>query len=195
MNKIIEQVDLFEWDATGAEVGETHVPIEIGGGDHLFLRQKARPDFESGIDEIRIADLFCGAGGISLGLAEAIKKFERKVTISWAVDIEPRAISVFKHNFPQACVEQADLATAFAADLDSDMLTESEVALQQNVGRVDILVGGPPCQGHSDLNNFSRRSDPKNRLYLLMARAAKVFQPQFVMIENVPGAKHDKEAP
>ena len=192
MNKIVEQSELFESDSTNFHVRSAYVPIEINADDHRFLRQKSRPDFESGTAEIRIVDLFCGAGGISLGLAEAVRKFERKVTISWAVDIEPRALAVFEHNFPTACVEQVDLATAFAVDLDSEILTESELALQKKVGSVDILVGGPPCQGHSDLNNFSRRSDPKNRLYLLMARAAKIFKPAFIMIENVPGAKHDK---
>ncbi len=59
-------------------------------------------------------------------------------------------------------------------------------------GQVHVLVGGPPCQGHSDLNNHTRREDPKNRLYARMARAAEVLHAPVVIIENVPAVQHDK---
>lgn len=192
MNKTIENFELFNFDTNSSEATLNAPAVQIGEGDRNFLRQKQRPDFENGSSEIRIVDLFCGAGGISLGLAEAARAHGRKAKICLGVDFEPRALAVFKHNFPQARLEEADLAAMFDSDLDTPQLGKHELALRKSVGKVDILVGGPPCQGHSDLNNFSRRSDPKNRLYLLMARAAKVFQPTFVMIENVPGAKHDK---
>jgi len=192
MNKIIENFGLFDFDLNGSGATPSTRTVEIRGEDRTYLRQKQRPNFEHGNGEVRIVDLFCGAGGISLGLAEAARAFGRKATICLGVDIEPRALAVFKNNFPQARLEEADLAAMFSSDLDSPEFGKQELALRKSVGHVDILVGGPPCQGHSDLNNFSRRSDPKNRLYLLMARAAKVFQPTFVVIENVPGAKHDK---
>jgi DNA (cytosine-5)-methyltransferase 1 len=50
----------------------------------------------------------------------------------------------------------------------------------------------PPCQGHSDLNNHSRRDDPRNAFYVRMARAAEVLSPRAVIIENVPTVVHDK---
>jgi DNA (cytosine-5)-methyltransferase 1 len=56
---------------------------------------------------------------------------------------------------------------------------------------LDVLVGGPPCQGHSDLNNYTRRRDPKNELYMLMVRAAEVLQPAHLIVENVQGIKRD----
>lgn len=59
-------------------------------------------------------------------------------------------------------------------------------------GSVNLLVGGPPCQGHSDLNNYSRRSDPKNSLYLKMSRAAELLNPEWIFIENVVGVVNDK---
>lgn len=192
MNKIIDHPGLFDFDSAGSNTALENCSVEIGDGDRKFLRQQQRPNFEHGIGEIRIVDLFCGAGGISLGLAEAAKAFDRKATICLGVDIEPRALAVFKENFPKANLQEADLLTMFNNDLEVPDLNEAELTLRKNVGKVDILVGGPPCQGHSDLNNFSRRNDPKNRLYFLMARAARVFQPSFVIIENVPGAKHDK---
>ena len=60
------------------------------------------------------------------------------------------------------------------------------------VGRVDILIGGPPCQGNSDLNNHTRRNDPRNLLYLRMIRCAELLSPKYILIENVPGVQHDK---
>src|SRR4029453_9475753 len=59
-------------------------------------------------------------------------------------------------------------------------------------GDVDILLGGPPCQGHSDLNNHTRRRDPKNALYSRMARAAEVLHPKAVIIENVTPVRWDQ---
>jgi DNA (cytosine-5)-methyltransferase 1 len=54
------------------------------------------------------------------------------------------------------------------------------------------VMGGPPCQGHSNLNNHTRRQDPKNQLYARMARFAEVVGPDHVIIENVPGVKQDR---
>ena len=53
-------------------------------------------------------------------------------------------------------------------------------------------MAGPPCQGHSNLNNHTRREDPRNALYLRAARAAEVLRPTLVVIENVPTVRHDK---
>jgi len=71
-------------------------------------------------------------------------------------------------------------------------LSRSERELRERIGRVDLLVGGPPCQGHSDLNNRTRRVDPKNELYFSMARAAEVFEPDGIVIENVSGVTPSK---
>jgi DNA (cytosine-5)-methyltransferase 1 len=57
-----------------------------------------------------------------------------------------------------------------------------------------VLVGGPPCQGHSDFNNRTRHRDHKNALYSTMVRAAEVLVPQHILIENVPGAINDRGA-
>ena len=57
---------------------------------------------------------------------------------------------------------------------------------------MDIVVAGPPCQGHSDLNNHTRRQDPKNQLVLRVVRFAEIFRPKYVLIENVQGIRHDR---
>ncbi|WP_081061365.1 DNA cytosine methyltransferase [Burkholderia territorii] len=169
-----------------------YAPAEMSSDDKTFLRLRTRPRLDEVQGEITLVDLFCGAGGITLGIQVAAQAHKRKLAIKFAADFEARAIEVYRENFPQAHAELVDLAQIFSLDVEAIDFTERELELINRVGKLDVLVGGPPCQGHSDLNNFSRRHDPKNDLYLIMARAAKVLSPRYVVIENVPGAKHDR---
>jgi DNA (cytosine-5)-methyltransferase 1 len=75
-----------------------------------------------------------------------------------------------------------------------DKPTFKERQLAARVKSVQILQGGPPCQGHSDLNNHTRRRDPKNSLYLSMARATEILDPDVVVIENVATVQWDKSS-
>lgn len=170
----------------------TKIIKEMPGGDYAFLRRK-RPTklSKDAIKTVRLVDLFCGCGGISLGVKEACNTLNYQLEIPLAVDFEKEASDCYARNFPLANVINADI-TDLLSDAVGAPLTEKEKELQEMVGTVDILVGGPPCQGHSDLNRYTKRNDPKNHLYLYMARAAEVFKPRFVIIENVTGALHDK---
>ncbi len=58
-------------------------------------------------------------------------------------------------------------------------------------GGIDLLLAGPPCQGHSNLNNHSRRDDDKNQLYLVVPAVAFAWDIPLVIIENVEGVIHD----
>ena len=58
-------------------------------------------------------------------------------------------------------------------------------------GEIDLLLAGPPCQGHSNLNNHSRRDDQKNELYLVVPAVAFAWDIPLVIIENVEGVIHD----
>ena len=58
-------------------------------------------------------------------------------------------------------------------------------------GEIDLLLAGPPCQGHSNLNNHSRRDDDKNELYLVVPAVAFAWDIPLVIIENVEGVIHD----
>lgn len=159
--------------------------------DLQFLRRKRRPPYEDGRSAIRVVDLFCGCGGLTLGLAEAARRAGRGIDVRLAVDADRAAASVFRSNFPQARVECAPIQSFLDGKLGSSR-TKRERVLQRRVGAVDILIGGPPCQGHSDLNNHTRRADRRNRLYAFMARAAEVLCPGFVLIENVPAVTNDR---
>jgi DNA (cytosine-5)-methyltransferase 1 len=101
------------------------------------------------------------------------------------------AADVYALNFPKANLDRSDVAELFDGALGTKP-TPRERKLARQTGRVDVLLAGPPCQGHSDLNNHTRREDPRNALYLRAARAVEVLRPTFVIIENVPAVRHDK---
>jgi DNA (cytosine-5)-methyltransferase 1 len=164
--------------------------IQILGSDKDFLRLSKMPVCASVSAPVRVVDLFCGCGGITLGCVLAAHDLGRSVEIPLAVDFDAAAIACYKANFPQADARCADIATIMESDWQAK-LTREELELRKRVGKVDMLVGGPPCQGHSDLNNFTRRRDPKNQLMQYMARAAIVLKPQSVVVENVVGSLRD----
>lgn len=156
------------------------------------LHSTSRPEFDTGDGALRIVDLFAGCGGITLGLAQACLQAGRALQIALAVDFEPLATTVYQRNFPFAeRIETAPVEEFFDGEL-GDPLTFMEHRIAASVSDVDVLVGGPPCQGHSNLNNHTRRVDEKNALYLRMVRAAEVLRPRLLLIENVPSVLRDR---
>ena len=79
--------------------------------------------------------LFAGAGGCSLGFRQA------GYDIIYASDINPQAIATYKLNFPQTRSVAEDIA-----DIDFERLLDT---LKLRHGELDIMIGGPPCQGFS----------------------------------------------
>jgi len=156
------------------------------------LEEKRRPPSSAGSPPLRLVDLFAGCGGLSLGVAQAASGHGRSLDVRLAVDFEPMATAVYKMNFADAAhVETAPVEEFFDGELGT-ATTLSERRTRSLVGDIDALVGGPPCQGHSNLNNHTRRVDNKNALYLRMARAAEVLRPGLVVIENVPSVVRDR---
>lgn len=161
--------------------------------DGEFLRTSQRPDYESLPSALRVVDLFCGGGGLTVGVAEAARRAGRGTDVVLAVESDHEAADVYALNFPKAHLVRDDVSALFDGS-PGGSCTESECELRRTLGDVDILVAGPPCQGHSDLNNHTRRDDPRNALYLRAIRAVEVLRPSAVLIENVPAVLHDKEA-
>lgn len=142
---------------------------------------------------LRLVDLFCGCGGFSLGTYEAARVNRRAVKVAMALDLDENAIKVYRDNFGlgNRKARVGDILQMFAGNLRARP-TAVEQKLRKECGKVDLLLAGPPCQGHSDLNNSSRRKDPRNSLYIRVVRAAKILQPKVVLIENVPAVVHDR---
>ena len=106
-----------------------------------------------------------------------------------AVPNNASAVSAYVENFGSRGLAESVDELAQGAGLEP--ATAAQRSLAQQLGDVDFMLAGPPCQGHSDLYNYTRRSDPKNRLYLAAARFAWIVRPRNIVIENVPGVVHD----
>ncbi len=137
-----------------------------------------------------VVDLFCGAGGFSLGFAAA------GFRIVLGVDHEPVAGETFKKNLGAI---QPHEPPQVRAGRDGDL---EDLDLQDlQCTAPDVLIGGPPCQGFSrvgraklnKLDPTGFHSDPRNELYLRFLEAAEVLQPRAVVMENVPGMLRVKE--
>lgn len=149
-----------------------------------------RPDYEALSPRVRVVDLFSSGGGLSLGFAEAARRIGRGIKIVAAVELDSDAADVFELNFPGTTVTREDVAALFPGQVGRPpRAIEAKIAAE--IGKVDVLLAGPPCQGHSNLNNHTRRDDVRNDLYVRVARAAEVLRPRAVLIENVPSVQHD----
>lgn len=159
--------------------------------DWAWVRAKKRPRKPPRENPVRVVDLFCGCGGMSIGLEEAARRIGRGFDVRLAVDADPIACRVYKTALPGARVVTADVRALFPGKVGTEF-GAAEARLADRVGQVEMLLGGPPCQGHSDLNNHTRLQDPRNELFLLMARAAEVLRPELVIVENVPPILRDR---
>ena len=118
------------------------------------------------------ADLFSGAGGITLGLLSA------GIDVRFCADINSSCATTHKRNFPEISFYPGDIR-----DLKPDYILD---ACQTVPGQLDILMGGPPCQGFSIIGSRDI-SDPRNGLFNDFIRIAKAIKPKAIIIENVPG--------
>lgn len=120
--------------------------------------------------KLKVLDLFCGCGGISEGYALA--GFE----IAGGIDFNEFATNTFKHNFKNAIVHNIDI-TEFP-----------DHQISEEYGDVDVIVGGPPCQGFSSANRWQKEmDDPRNKLFFEYIRFVQIIHPKVIMIENVRG--------
>lgn len=141
---------------------------------------------------IRIADLFSGCGGLSLGAREASRAMGLQFEPVLAIDEDSASLEVYKKNFKPALAYNQDIWTLLTGEIRARLQPE-EKALVNKLGTLDVLLAGPPCQGHSDLNNHTRRTDRRNKLYERVARFAEVAEPIHIIVENVPTVVHGRD--
>jgi DNA (cytosine-5)-methyltransferase 1 len=122
-------------------------------------------------------DLFCGCGGLSYGLEMAGHE------CLLGVDMEPAAIKSFQRNHPRAQAWNGDIKKLDTRTLKKLIGTD----------RVDMVVGGPPCQGFSTVGKGDA-DDTRNQLFREFVRVVKVTQPKIVLFENVTGMVAKKNA-
>jgi DNA (cytosine-5)-methyltransferase 1 len=118
----------------------------------------------------------------------------------FAADVDRAALEVYRANWPSAHAfsgSVANLVDSHVSGVGQDARFSYppvllNPALQDLVGKVGLLVAGPPCQGNSSLNNVSRGDDPRNELYLLVPAIAVALGVEKIIIENVPGVVRAK---
>lgn len=168
-------------------------PTEIRGDDKAFLRSRDPFDPTIGGKAVTLVDLFAGCGGLTLGVAEAARRLGRNLDIRLAIERDPHIAQIYRTNFQVRDEHlQSDVTEVFGGTI-GRIASLREKQAKKQVGTLDLLVGGPPCQGHSTLNNHTRGDDPKNRLYMRMVRAAEILEPAMVIIENVPAVVQDSK--
>jgi DNA (cytosine-5)-methyltransferase 1 len=118
-------------------------------------------------------DLFCGAGGITEGFRQA------GYNCLYSNDCMPEAMETFVNNHPETWGDTRDVENV------------DPVEVRQRLGLekcgLDVLVGGPPCQGFS-INAPERfLQDPRNKLFKHYVRFLEEFEPKTFLFENVPG--------
>lgn len=150
-------------------------------------------------ESLRVVDLFSGVGGFVLGVKLLAAEAGKRLVCELAVDTDEAALAVHarNHGTRRRSAESVSSLVDFRIRGDGDsaeFVYEPELIgdrLQQACDDVDLLIAGPPCQGHSNLNNHSRRNDPRNYLYLTVPAFAVACRARAVIIENVTSVVHD----
>lgn len=119
---------------------------------------------------MKIIDLFCGIGGLSLGFEQA--GFE----VVSAIDMWADAVKTYNHN------RKEQVAQVISVEDFNDKVLPDIVKEHNITG----IIGGPPCQGFSTVGKRAI-DDPRNKMYLEFYKAVKMASPDFFLIENVKG--------
>ncbi len=120
---------------------------------------------------MNVLDIFCGAGGLSQGFKNA------GFNIIAGIDNDQESIETYAYNFPGAISSLTDL---------SQKLNYDNLDFINN--KIDILVGGPPCQGFS-VAGKRMAEDPRNKLYKIYMDLIKTISPSALVLENVPSLR------
>ena len=121
--------------------------------------------------EHNVLDLFCGAGGLSLGFKMA------NFDIIGGIDFDQEALDTHKLNFKDGF--------HFCGDISE---LDDEFVLENFDGKVDVVIGGPPCQGFSVANMQQKdiECDDRNKLFYEFIRFVRLLKPKAFVMENVP---------
>jgi len=148
-------------------------------------------------------DLFAGAGGLSLGLELA------GINVVGSVEHCPKAVKTYEYNFPDHVAMCKDITNFKPEQMEAELINRKGITKDE----IDIIAGGPPCPGFSNIGrskiisllregNLEKWSwgdksadelrhtfiqDPRNKLFLEFVNYVEHFQPRWYIMENVPG--------
>jgi DNA (cytosine-5)-methyltransferase 1 len=123
-------------------------------------------------NKFTLVDFFCGAGGFSYGFVQENFKIELANDNDW------ECIETYKLNHPEI--------------LDKKIIRDDIKKIINRLDKflpspIDVVIGGPPCQGFSNANQQRIINDPRNKLYKYFISAVKKINPKIVVMENVKG--------
>ncbi|MCL2563199.1 MAG: DNA cytosine methyltransferase [Oscillospiraceae bacterium] len=159
------------------DVWDKSAPVEksayIQETDLMFFNDKNMSVPENALTMI---DLFCGAGGFSVGC-------------SWAgffpvlgIDYLKPAIQTWGKNHPQSLCCLGDIRQA-------DPHKIKKLLENKRIHHINLITGGVPCQGFSIANRKHNANDDRNFLFLEYMKFVKVFKPDYIILENVSGLR------
>lgn len=119
-------------------------------------------------------DLFSGAGGLSLGMEKA------GISVKWANEIDPDACETYRNSHPNTIIFLEDANSLLSRIINGDNGLPKP-------GEVDVIAGGPPCQGFSGFNRYRSPNDPRNSLMETYLGFVDYLKPRYILLENVPG--------
>ncbi len=139
----------------------------------MALRRRA---IHTGDSQPIAVEVFAGAGGLSLGFAQAGFK------IALAVECDPNTGQTYRFNHPSVQLIEQDIGKVDPKDCLSRIGVERE--------SLTALIGGPPCQGFSESNRRTRTLDnPRNHYYVEFFRFLDAMRPFWFVLENVAGLR------
>lgn len=157
-----------------------------------YLRGE-RIDHAAPVGKLSIVDAFCGSGGLGLGAGMAAEAVHLKPEFAAAIDTDRDATVVHRHNLgtkrslPQSVTGLVDYHVRGSGNearfgYDPEIVSEA----LSTIRTTGLFIAGPPCQGHSNLNNHTRRHDPRNELYVTTVALGVALGASALLIENVP---------
>src|SRR6185369_15114152 len=160
-----------EWRTALTSVADEGLSPEASWWQSILRGQRIDP--VASVSKLSLVDAFCGSGGLGLGVAAAAEAVHRKPEFAATIDTDHEAVSVHRHNLgarrslAQSVTGLVDYhvqGTGGSARFgyEPEIVSEALTAIRT----LDVFVAGPPCQGHSNLNNHTRRQDPRNDLYV-----------------------------
>jgi len=165
-DKLIELINNFT-EKNDIYINSDNLSIESDKEEFIIIPKKKMSNKKS----INVIDLFCGCGGMSKGLTDA------GLNIIAGIDVWDKAINSYKKNFHHQAICQ-DL-TKLPPEKFDDMYNKEHK-------QVDLIVGGPPCQGFSIAGKRDTK-DPRNSLFMEYVKYINYFNPKAFIMENVIG--------
>lgn len=161
-----------------------------------YLERRQKITIEENRHNMKVIDLFSGAGGFSKGFERA--GFDTLI----ANEIDPMIANTYEKNHPNVLMINESIED-FVQNIDNTIDTKLEgmknrqraEEIRENLNNIDVIIGGPPCQGFSMAGARNRQAnefieDPRNYLFRYYFNVIQRFEPNYFVMENVQGLEN-----